>query len=384
MPAVVHRTKRREHTRQRIQELLKARAAAGAQLSSERELAREIGVCRVTVRRVLADLEREGCLERRHGAGTFVADRGTGRGRARTARLALVAARDYRTMPGWDLRKEMLAGLADGSRRAGAELAEIRLDHPEEAARLESASELRRYDGFISLGVDDPDLLASLAALDRGPVVLLDGYVRGLPLTMVVDAGLEGMREVTRHLLALGHRRIAFIDCFNRAVNNPEKFAGYRAALLERGLAVDEALVAVPASEDGLYDAEPFGAYAVDEFVSAAVRRLLALPEPPTAIIGFDDGRALPAVREAERLGRGVGRDFSVAGFGDQAVRRGWSDRLTSSRIYPRQMAREAVRAALGGERPREARTVFVPTRLFIRSSTCPPNTPPEEETSHV
>jgi DNA-binding LacI/PurR family transcriptional regulator len=340
---------------------------------SERELAREIGVCRVTVRRVLADLEREGHLERRHGAGTFVAGRQAGRGRTRTARLAVIAARDYRALPGWDLRKEMLAGLADGSRRMAAELAEIRLDRPDEAALLASANEMRRFDGFVSLGVDDPDLLARLTALDRGPAVLLDGYVRGLPLTMVVDAGLEGMREVTRHLLALGHRRIGFIDCFNRAVNNPEKFAGYRAALLERGLAVDDELVAVPAAEDGLYDAEPFGAYAVDGFVASAVRRLLALPEPPTAIIGFDDGRALPAVREAERLGRSVGRDFSVAGFGDQAIRRGWSERLTSSRIYPRKMAQEAVRAALSGERPREARTVFVPTRLFIRASTCPP-----------
>jgi LacI family transcriptional regulator len=313
-----------------------------------------------------------------------VAERAGGGRRSRTARLAVIAARDYRALPGWDLRKEMLAGLADGARRAGAELAAIRLDRPEEAAQLESASEMRRFDGFVSLGADDPDLLAGLVALDRGPVVLLDGYTRGLPLVMVVDAGLAGMREAARHLLALGHRRIAFIDCFNRAVNNPEKFAGYRSALLERGLAVDDALVAVPAAEDGLYDAEPFGAYAVDGFVSAAVRRLLALAEPPTAIIGFDDGRALPAVREAERLGRSVGRDFSVAGFGDQAIRRGWSDRLTSSRIYPRQMAREAVRAALGGERPREARTVFVPTRLFIRSSTCPPNSQSREETSHV
>lgn len=284
-----------------------------------------------------------------------------------------MAATHYEEGAGWDFRAEMVRGILGYAPRVGAEPAALSLDRPEEAARIADAGEMRRFDAFISVGLDDPDLLARLVELDRGPVVLLDGYVRGLPVAMVVDAGLAGMRALTRHLLALGHRRIAFIDCHNREVTNPEKFAGYRAALLGAGLEVDESLVAVPAEADGLYDAPPFGTYDVDDFVAGAVERFLALPEPPTAIVGFDDGRALPALRELEKRGLRVGEDFSVAGFGDQAVRHGRSDRLTSSRIYPRKMGREALRAALAPGRPREGRTIFVPTRLYIRHSTCPP-----------
>ena len=48
--------------------------------------------------------------------------------------------------------------------------------------------------------------------------------------------GFESARATTRHLLALGHRRIAFVDCFNSALYNPERIAGYRAALARKGV----------------------------------------------------------------------------------------------------------------------------------------------------
>ncbi|MHC4915059.1 MAG: GntR family transcriptional regulator [Planctomycetota bacterium] len=377
-PQPVHRLRRRQHARERLEQLIRDGKLRGRRLPGERELAEQLGVCRVTLRRALAQLEREGRLERRHGSGTFVSEAPPRRGRRRSARVAVLGPVHYEDLPGWDLRGEMVLGMRRQAPRSAAEVSVLAADRAEEAEIVADPSELRRFDAFVCMGDEDPELIDRLVALDRGPVVVLDGYVRGLPVTMVVDSGMQGMREVTRHLLALGHRRIAFIDCFEREALNPEKFAGYRAALLEKGIATDESLVAVPDRPDGLYDGPEIGRYDVESFVGRAVENFMKLPDPPTAIIGFDDGRALPAARFLEERGLRVGTDFSVAGFGDQAARRGWADWLTSSRIYPRKMGREALKAAIerAGKPPREARTVFVPTRLQIRKSTCPPAQP--------
>jgi LacI family transcriptional regulator len=365
-----------DETCRRVRELIESHKLWGRQLAGERAVAEEVGVSRMTLRHVLARLEAEGLLERRHGAGTFVRARAASARAKRTANLAVLAYSHHESAEGWDFRAEMIRGILGGAGGARARCTVLALDRPEESARIADSREMRRFDGFISVGVDRHELLAGLVALRRGPVVLLDGYVRGLPVVTVVDAGHQGMRTVTRHLLGLGHRRIAFLDCHNRELNNPEKFGGYRSALAERGIAFDEDLVAVPPHPDDAYTAaDPGRQKQLEAFCAAALGRLLALSAPPTAIIGFDDRRALLVLQELERRGLRAGEDLSVAGFGDQAARRKLCDRLTSSRIYPRKMGRAAVAAAAAaaaGPAGAEGRTIFIPTRLMVRGTTCP------------
>ena len=132
-------------------------------------------------------------------------------------------------------------------------------------------------------------------------------------------------------------------------------------------------LVATPESCGVDFDARPFGE-ALRDFAAAALERLLGLPDPPTALLGFDDSRALAALGELNRHGRKAGEDFALAGMGDGAIRRGECDWLTSTRTYPRKMGAAALRAALEGGLPSEGRTIIVPNRLYIRRSTCPPS----------
>jgi len=363
-----------DETCRRVREIIERQNLWGRQLAGERVVAGEVGVSRMTLRHVLARLEAEGLLERRHGAGTFVRARGSSSRAKRTANLAVLAYSHHESADGWDLRGEMIRGILGGAGGARASCTVLALDRPEEAAQIADSRGMRRFDGFISVGVDRHEVLAGLVALRRGPVVLLDGYVRGLPVVTVVDAGHEGMRTVTRHLLGLGHRRIAFIDCHNREVNNPEKFGGYRSALAERGIALDQELVAAPPGPDDAYTEDsPERQRELEAFCAAAIGRFLSLSSPPTAIIGFDDRRALLALAEIERRGLRVGQELSVAGFGDQAARKGLCRRLTSSRIYPRKMGRAALAAAAAGPAPAEGRTIFVLTRLRVRDTTRPP-----------
>jgi DNA-binding LacI/PurR family transcriptional regulator len=366
--------KKRVDLRLRIEKRIRDQELWGQRLVSERELAAQMGVCRRTLQGVLAELEADGVVERRHGSGTYVCERPRASGARRTARVAVIAAEHCELTEGWHYRGEMIRGLLGQAPRMRAECTVFGLDRPDDAASVRDAREMRSFDAFVSVQVDDRELLSRLLALRRGPVVLLDHFCRDLPIVTVVDGSFEGARAVTRYLGGLGHRRIAFLDCHNRAEINPEKFAGYRAGLADRGLDFDEELLCVPAG--------PVGGAQREGYASEAVQRLLELAAPPTAIFGFDDNFALPAMTALEARGLRVGRDISVAGFGDSAVRRGLCDRLTSCRIYPRKMGREALRAALGasGSAAGEGRTVIVPDRLRVRESTCPPRPSAEEE----
>jgi LacI family transcriptional regulator len=151
-------------------------------------------------------------------------------------------------------------------------------------------------------------------------------------------------------------------------VNNPDRIAGFQAGLFEKGVQFDPGLVVA--------QPRPFSTMTPTEigsFGEEVVGRLLGLPDPPTALFAFDDHRALPVIRAIERRGGRAGRDLCVVGYGDSAIRRGVCDWLTSCRIYPRQMGREALKAALAGGERREGRIIIVPDRLYVRGSSCPP-----------
>jgi len=361
-PRSLARPDPRAAARARIEEMIRRERLWGRRLLGERSLAAALGVCRWTVQCALAEMEAEGLVVRRHGSGTLVAERPPARAR-KTARLAVIARRPPLPDGQWEYGSELLRGVLAQAPRLRAECTAFYLDRPEHAAALGDGRALRGFDGFISVAQEDRGLLTRLLELGRAPVVLLDHYVRDLPIVGVVDGSFEGARAVTRHLLALGHRRVAFLDCPDRAGTNPEKHGGYRAAMLERGT-FDEALVLVPPSDR---------ARELESFLDAALERLLGLPDPPTAAFGFDDNYALAAVGALEQRGLQVGRDFSLAGHGDSAFRRGACRWLTSCRIHVRRMAREAVRAALAGNGQGDGRTIIVPNRLLVRKSTCPP-----------
>ncbi|MHC4917423.1 MAG: substrate-binding domain-containing protein [Planctomycetota bacterium] len=362
MPRNFVKPYKRMESRRRIEEMIRSGNLWGQRLMSERELAAKLGVSRWTLQGALAELEADGLLERRQGSGTFVADRPVLSLRRDVANLVIVAGTHFERARGWTYYGDIIRGMLGQAPKLRAECTVLALDQPDEAKTVWKVRRMRRFDGFISVALDRRDLITHLLRLKRGPVVLAEHYIRDLPITGVVDGSFEGMRAVTKHLLALGHQRVAYIDCFNRAAVNPEKFAGYVEALAEKGIELDEELVfEQPALGD------PRG------HAAAAVRRFLKMKDPPTALAAFDDGRALGAAEELEKHGLEVGRDFAVAGFGDGAVRSGDCDWLTSCRIYTRKMGQQAIRAALERRSASEGKTIIIPDRLFIRRSTCPP-----------
>jgi DNA-binding LacI/PurR family transcriptional regulator len=155
---------------------------------------------------------------------------------------------------------------------------------------------------------------AQLASFRRAgvPLVTVDAAARGVPQTVTDD--VAGGRLATGHLLSLGHRRIGFVGDTMRGaaaasrlglgfVASQHRLRGYRQALAAAGVGYDPALVC--RGPHGPANAE------------ALTTRLLALPEPPSAIFAASDTQALGVLAAAERCGLAVPRQLSVIGFDD-------------------------------------------------------------------
>ncbi|MER3514751.1 MAG: transcriptional regulator, partial [Chloroflexota bacterium] len=111
----------------------------------------------------------------------------------------------------------------------------------------------------------------------------------------------SGFAALVAHLVARGHRRIAYIGAPATLTLQADRFAGYCDGLAAAGITFDPSLV----TEGNL---TRMGGY-------QAAQRLLALPQPPTAIVGVNDLTAIGAMRAARERGLVIGRDLAVAGF---------------------------------------------------------------------
>jgi LacI family xylobiose transport system transcriptional regulator len=162
----------------------------------------------------------------------------------------------------------------------------------------------------------------------------------------------------TRHLLALGHTRIAAIAGPDDLMCSRARLAGYESALQEAGVrAPAEARAAGFSREDGEREG----------------RRLLSGPDRPTAIVCGNDMQALGVYDAAFALGLDVPRDVSVVGF-DDAPSASWArPPLTTVRQPLQEMAEEATRLALRLRAGEVDNTrLELATTLVERASTAP------------
>ncbi|WP_410643289.1 LacI family DNA-binding transcriptional regulator [Amycolatopsis sp. lyj-346] len=165
----------------------------------------------------------------------------------------------------------------------------------------------------------------------------------------------EGAKDMVRHLLGSGRRRIATIAGPQDSPGGVERLAGYREVLAEHGIAPDERLVEV-----GDYS------WASGE---AGMQRLLARVPDLDAVFVASDLMADGALTALERTGRHVPADVAVGGFDDSPVASATRPPLTTMRQPWDRISETMVRrllAQIDGEGPA---TVILPTELVVRES---------------
>ncbi len=173
-----------------------------------------------------------------------------------------------------------------------------------EAAALDAMRGLvrdRKADGFILPRTlwDDPRV--ALLRAEGVPFVLF-GRVRDEADCAWLDVrGEDAMADAVARLAALGHRRIAFVNGPHHLAYCHHRRAGYLEGCAAAGLVADPRLIV-----EGIDDTDA---------AERATHALLALPEPPTAIVFATDTLALGAYRAARARGLELGRDLSVIGY---------------------------------------------------------------------
>ncbi|WP_337006763.1 LacI family DNA-binding transcriptional regulator [Microbacterium sp. LB12] len=183
----------------------------------------------------------------------------------------------------------------------------------------------KRVDGMIiaSAALDPASADHILQARARGiPVILVDRVIPGLHLDAVVIDNRTASREAVARLIAAGHRRIGFVwgppvaerptrrrDFVDVGAGNlstdGDRLQGYLDALDDEGIAFDPELVMV--------------GFKNEERAEEEVRRMLALPDPPTALFCTETDAVTGALRAIRGAGLRVGEDVSLIGFDDSS-----------------------------------------------------------------
>lgn len=179
-----------------------------------------------------------------------------------------------------------------------------------------------------------------------------------------------GARQMTARLLALGHRRIAFVTGPANVMTANVRLQGYMAALAEAGLPIDPALLLA-----GNFD-QASGEQAVGTLAH------MAPEQRPTAIFAANDETALGVLSGLRQCGWQVPREMSVCGFGDIPMARVIVPALTTVHIDLRELGRAGAHKLLAQLGREQVSFIEVlPTTVVERDTTAPPLGPPRSDT---
>ena len=332
-------------------EIASGKLRPGELLPPERVLCERWNVERTTLRRALALLSDEGLIEKRPGVGSIVRDRSkelisfiTTGGSADQA--AQVNELEHHFMsPVCDCFSRICA--KNGRREVSVTLT------GNVEGRLESFRNLLDSSQALVLADNIPMNFLETAKRVGKPCVLFSQREKGF--RSVLCDNDSGLSQAVDCLYALGHRNIAFLGGDERFLNSRARVDGFKRAMQSHGL--NGEVIQCGWSDVSGYD---------------GFLKLISINPAITAVCCVNDQVAYGVCKAVNELGKKVGVDVSVIGFGDTKYSRDFEYQITSVRIPPERVARELWRALRWEiESPfTDPATVLVEAELIVRGTT--------------
>ena len=320
-----------------------------------RQIAKQLGVHHTTVSRALRNSPRisENMRQRIKSLAIKLGYRpnlvASGLSTRKTFNVGLIVA-DISTT----FFSQVARGVEDTMRRAGYNVFICNTDDKIEDEKF-------HWDALISRGVDGiiispanlkPRYLQKL--LGAGvPIVFIDRCLPSLRASYVITDHFSGGYQMTKYLLSLGHRRIAYV----RGEVEMGRFYGYRQALKEYGIPVDNSLT-------------PVCDFTIEGGKKAA-KKLVRMEHPPTAIFCVNDPVALGAMKAIREHGFRIPEDISLAGFDNADFAEFLQPPLTTVHQSKYELGEEAAKILLQemNGKLREPKKIEIKPVLVIRDS---------------
>ncbi|MGL1890910.1 MAG: GntR family transcriptional regulator [Spirochaetaceae bacterium] len=338
-------------------------------LPTEVDLAKEFNVSRITSKRALEELRLEGFIYRVQGSGSFVAeikdknrDVKTSEANDDIKRIAIIIPFDQ-SMGGII---NVIKNASEVFHHHNYYLTIHSVQNDTEAERKLLAQLYQDgTKGIIYYPITDLrnfEIINKLF-LNNYPIVAIDKYFDGIPISSVVSDNMNSCYNATEYLIKQGHKNIGFISdaSIESAHSVRQRYFGYCRALKNAGIIINESFV-----ETGFRD--EIKQYGYSDCYNKKMKKLM--DQKITALVCINDYVASLSMREALNLGYKVPEDLSIIGHDDIELASHLHVPLTTVAQDFCTMGRVAAELVI--ERIKdigEPRQVILPTKLVIRSS---------------
>lgn len=344
----------------------------GAKIPTERELIKKFDISRVTARKALQSLRNDGTLESTPGRGTFLARHpaipATGMEPAKLIGLLIPNATE--PMVGGIVR-----GVEAEATRRGYHMLlshdhndpELQIRQLEKMMHAQVAGILLYPDRFVTERKEFLTLLKTLKK--RGiPLVLLDRYIAGLDFSCVMTDNVQGMYQLTEHLICCGRRRPALIGFWETNTVSRDRRRGVVEALRDHGLDPAPVLECKVGADQDFFET-------ARATVAGWVKGKRAADLSFDSIICMFDMLAFGAFTALHEAGLDVPDDIALVGYDnfDSQVYRSLGLQLTS---VQQPLDEEGITATSllidrieGKPRADRANHILLPPRLVVRTS---------------
>ena len=289
----------------------------------------------------------------------------TARGLKTSRTFALGVITSFIEDPFWS---EVLHGVDDTLHPAGYSLFIA-------ATHRDNQREKEVVQAMVQRGVDGVILLAPQFSPKQ--CQMLQAY--GLPMAMVNNEGagecqclifnddVFGIRQITAHLISLGHQRIAYLGNHRGGRTNSNRQAGFSQEMAAAGLPIPKEYIYLTSGGN------PAGGLEGAQY-------LLGLEARPTAIVCYNDYMAAGVYNGVARASLRIPQDISVTGFDDISMAAYLTPPLTTLRQCKYEMGVGAARMMLEmlslrheePDSPQPVRKIKMEGQLLVRSSTAP------------